>query len=53
MWIIITSRNEHQRELNQLRKLFAEALIVLFANFIFGIALPALWTIVTEAIYDV
>ena len=33
MWIIITSRNEHQRELNQLRKLFAEALIVLFCLF--------------------
>ena len=33
--------------------MFAEGLVVLFAYFICGIALPVLWTIATEAIYGV
>ena len=40
MWIRIMSRNDHKRALLSIpRKTF----------FICGIALPALWTIVTEA----
>ena len=39
-------RNGHQRALNQLNKCF-------FAYFIRRTAFPALWLIVTEAIYDV
>ena len=53
MCIKIMARNDHQRALKQIKKLFAEGLVVLFAYFICGIALPVLWTIATEAIYGV
>ena len=49
MWIRIMARNYHQRvSVSTPMNIF----MYFFAYFIWGVELPALWMIVTEAIYD-
>ena len=49
MWIRILARNDHQRALLSIP---TTNFNTFFVYFICVIALPALWAIVTEAIYD-